>query len=155
MKKTLNNNLDQWVDSLPKNSWCATSVSNIKFEEQKSKIVFVNRKDNECLKINVDGGIVSTAESFFRCDKLLVDKSKLLFCFVELKGGDIEHAIEQLESSLKDSRLNPKCSQEKKAFIVGKNHYPVSSPLIQNGMKRLKCLNAGLIVRNTPATYIL
>ena len=155
MKKMPKNDLNQWIGLLPKNSWSSTKESNIKFEEQKSKIVFVNKKDNECLKINVDGGVVSTKEQSFRCDKLLVQKSYLQFCFIELKGGDIGHAIEQLETSLKDPRLNPDCAQEKKAFIIGKNHYPAYSPLIQRGMKRLKYLNANLIVLNSPATYNL
>lgn len=54
-----------------------------------------------------------------------------------------------------DSRLNPVCDPQKLAFVVGKNHYPASSPLIQKGMKRISSLNAKQIVANTPASYLL
>lgn len=147
--------LKEWASSLPQGSCCSTRDSNIKFEEQKSKIVFVNKSKKSCLKVDVDGGVVPSVEQSLRCDKLLVEKSTPLFCFVELKGGDIVHAIKQLEVSLVDSRLNPVCDQQKLAFVVGKNHYPASSPLIQKGMKRISSLNAKLIVANTPASYSL
>ena len=133
-----NESLNVWVNSLPSGSWCSTKDSNIKFEEQ-----------------NVDGGVIPSNTRSARCDKLLVEKSAPLFCFVELKGGDIEHAIEQLEASLKNPKLNPECFQRKLAFVVGKNHFPASSPLIQKGMKKISSLNARLIVANTPASYSL
>ena len=101
--------LNQWIGSLPKNSWSSTKESNIKFEEQKSKIVFVNKKDNECLKINVDGGVVSTKEQSFRCDKLLVQKSYLQFCFIELKGGDIGDSKRDETVKIFERQLN--CSE--------------------------------------------
>lgn len=147
--------LKEWASLLPKGSCCSTRDSNIKFEDQKSKITFVNQSKKSCLKVNVDGGVVPSTECSLRCDKLLVEKSRPLFCFVELKGGDIGHAIKQLETSLADLRLNPDCDQQKLAFVVGKNHFPVSSPLIQKGMKKISALNAKLIVVNTPASYPL
>lgn len=155
MKKKSENIIKAWVDSLPKGSCSSTKDSSIKFEERKSKITFDNKSNKTCLKIDVDGGVVPSAEKTLRCDKLLVEKSKPLFCFIELKGNDIEHAIKQLESSLKDARLNPSCSQQKLAFVVGKNHSPISSPLIQKRIKSFKGLNAELIIKNTPATYPL
>ena len=125
MKKMPKNDLNQWIGSLPKNSWSSTKESNIKFEEQKSKIVFVNKKDNECLKINVDGGVVSAKEQSFRCDKLLVQKSYLQFCFIELKGGDIgdskrDETVKIFERQLNCSEyagnvyLIKSCSEEKR-----------------------------------------
>ncbi len=150
-----NESLNVWANSLPSGSWCSTKDSNIKFEEQKSKITFVNKSKKSCLKVDVDGGVIPSNTRSARCDKLLVEKSAPLFCFVELKGGDIEHAIEQLEASLKNPKLNPECSQRKLALVVGKNHFPASSPLIQKGMKKISSLNARLIVANTPASYSL
>lgn len=153
--KKFESTLKEWANSLPQGSCSSTRDSNIKFEEQKSKIVFVNKLKKSCLKVDVDGGVVPSNTSTARCDKLLVEKSVPLFCFVELKGVDVEHAIKQLEASLGDSRLNPNCNQQKLAFVVGKNHYPASSPLIQKGMKKISVLNAKLIVANTPASYSL
>jgi len=153
--KNAKDSLNEWASSLPPGSWCITKDSNIKFEEQKSKITFVNKSKKSCLNIDVDGGVIPSNTRAARCDKLLVEKSTSLFCFVELKGGNIEHAIEQLEASLKNPKLNPECAQQKLAFVVGKNHFPASSPLIQKGMKKISSLNAKLIVANTPASYTL
>ena len=153
--KKIESILKEWASSLPQGSCYSTRDSNIKFEEQKSKITFVNKSKKNCLKVDVDGGVVPSNTSTARCDKLLVEKSSPLFCFVELKGGDVERAIKQLEVSRGDSRLNPDCNQQKLAFVVGKNHYPASSPLIQKGMKRISTLNAKLIIANTPASYTL
>lgn len=153
--KNVKDSLNEWANSLPSGTWCLTKDSNIKFEEQKSKITFVNKSKKSCLKVDVDGGVIPSNTRSARCDKLLVEESALLFCFVELKGGDIEHAIEQLEASLKNPKLNPEFAQRKLAFVVGKNHFPASSPLIQKGMKKISSLNAKLIVVNTPASYSL
>lgn len=153
--KNVKDSLNEWANSLPSGTWCLTKDSNIKFEEQKSKITFVNKSKKSCLKVDVDGGVIPSNTRAARCDKLLVEESALLFCFVELKGGDIEHAIEQLEASLKNPKLNPEFAQRKLAFVVGKNHFPASSPLIQKGMKKISSLNAKLIVVNTPASYSL
>lgn len=155
MTKFSDDSLKKWIASLPLNSFASTNESNIKFEEAKSKITFVNKSRKDCLKVDVDGGVVSSSETVLRCDKLLVEKSVPQFCFVELKGSDIKHAVEQLEASLKDIRLNPACLQQKLAFVVGRNHYPSSSPLIQNAMKKFRALNVKLVIANTPAIYAL
>ena len=155
MKKQLSDSLEKWMSELPAGSCITTDSSNIKFEESKSKITFTNESRKSCLKIQVDGEIVPSSEQSLRCDNLLVEKDTPLFCFIELKGCNIKHAFEQLESSLKDNRLNPKCSQRKKAFVVGRNHAPASSPIIQNAMKKFRVLNAELHIANTPATFTL
>ena len=90
-----------------------------------------------------------------RCDKLLVEKEKLRFYFVELKGGDIEHAVKQLASSISDPKLNPDCSQDKIAFAVGKNHVPKISTQIQVWKKNFKKSGATLNIEDTPAKYDL
>ncbi len=155
MRKNPKENLDEWVNSLPDSSYTTTSESNIKFEENKSQITFSNKSQKKCLKINVDGGVYPKGGKNTRCDKLLVEKEKLRFYFVELKGADIEHAIKQLASSICDSKLNPDCAQSKIAFAVGKNHFPATNPLIQGWMKKFKKLDATLEIRNTPAKYEL
>ena len=155
MKKPLSDSLEKWMSELPAGSYITTDSSNIKFQESKSKIAFTHKSRKSCLKIQVDGGVVPSSEHSLRCDNLLVEKSTPIFCFIELKGCDIKHAFEQLETSLKDNRLNPKCSQRKMAFVVGRNHAPASSPIIQNAMKKFRTLNAELRIANTPATFTL
>ena len=155
MKNNPKENLEEWVKGLPVSSCSATSESNIKFEENKSQITFSNKSRKKCLKVDVDGGVYPKGGRNLRCDKLLVEKEKLHFYFVELKGEDIEHAIKQLASSINDSKLNPDCTQDKVAFAVGKNHYPTASALIQGWMKKFKKMGATLDVKNTPAKHDL
>jgi hypothetical protein len=109
----------------------------------------------KCLKINVDGGVYPKGGRNLRCDKLLVEKEKLRFYFVELKGGDIEHAVKQLASSISDPKLNPDCSQDKIAFAVGKNHVPKISTQIQGWIKNFKRSGVTLKIEDTPAKYDL
>ena len=155
MKKNSKENLDEWIKGLPNSSYSITSESNIKFEENKSQITFSNKFKKKCLKVNVDGGVYPKGGKNLRCDKLLVEKEKLLFCFVELKGGDIEHAVKQLASSIRDPKLNSDCSQNKIAFAVGKNHVPKVSTQIQGWIKNFKKSGVTLKIEDTPAKYDL
>lgn len=74
------------------------------------------------------------------------------FYYIELKGRNIEHAIEQLEASLKRPALTPACAKSKTSIVVGKNHSPMSSPLMQKNIKLFKKnYGANLEVLSTPA----
>ena len=61
MTKFSDDSLKKWIASLPLNSFASTNESNIKFEEAKSKITFVNKSRKDCLKVDVDGGVVSSS----------------------------------------------------------------------------------------------
>ena len=155
MKKNPKENLDEWTKGLPISSYTTTSESNIKFEEKKSQITFSNRSKKKCLKVNVDGGVYPKGGKNLRCDKLLVEKERLRFYFVELKGRDIKHAVEQLASSVSDPKLNPDCSQDKVAFAVGRNNVPKISTQIQVWKKNFKKSGVTLNIEDTPAKYDL
>ena len=74
MKNNPKENLDEWTKGLPDSSYTTTSESNIKFEENKSKITFSNESKKKCLKVDVDGGVYPKGGKKLRCDKLLVEK---------------------------------------------------------------------------------
>lgn len=142
--------MKSWLKSLPAKDVAKVTESNIKFEENKSKIVFENKGNKTCYKINVDGGAVTDNE--LRCDKMLVDEALAAFYYVELKGENIEHAIKQLEASLKRPALTPVCAKSKTSIAVGKNHFPKTSTLIQRNVKLFKkAYDAKLEVLSTPA----
>lgn len=66
----------------------------------------------------VDGYIVTTGN---KCDKMVLVKKNeddWVQIFVELKGKDINHAIQQLESSLQNSLFSHQNNKEKRARIV-------------------------------------
>lgn len=127
-----------------------TNESNIKFEEKKSKIVFHNSKRALFYCIQVDGCAIKTG---VKCDNMLANDAGLEY-YIELKGCDVDHAIIQLEETIK------KLSEDyidwpKKAFIIS-TRQPAIDVKIQNAKKRFrKNYNAELLVKNTPVDYLL
>ncbi|MCZ2727809.1 hypothetical protein DW080_21285 [Bacteroides caccae] len=74
-----------------------------------------NSKESVVYKID---GYIITAGS--KCDKMVLikDSSNWTQIFVELKGKDLHHAIEQLESTLQNKMLAHSANKEKRARIV-------------------------------------
>lgn len=72
--------------------------------EEKRKIY---RLENDCgariRKYVVDGGIVFNEKGFSACDNMLVTYTgtEKKYVFVELKGTDFQHAIEQIHDTIK------------------------------------------------------
>lgn len=68
----------------------------------------------ECMSAvyGIDGGVIKDLR-VMKCDKLILvdlDNLALFELFVELKGGNIQHAIEQVEATLTNPLFNPTCS---------------------------------------------
>lgn len=73
-------------------------------EENKRKFI-INVKDlNDLLIVNVDNCLFKNSKNFaseIRCDNLVIKQSTHEAYFVELKGCDFDHALEQLKNSIK------------------------------------------------------
>lgn len=126
-----------------------TTDSNIKFEEKKKVIVFHNPERKTCQKVKVDGCQITQGE---RCDHLLVEERTANEYFVELKGVDVRHALEQLEVTM--SKLSDRENQTKsvKAFIVCTNVAPQMSTAIQKYQKKFSTqFHANLLIRERRA----
>ncbi len=97
---------------------CVLKISDKKivFKEKKSKVTFLNRKEQDVKKVNVDGDFIKDKERkcsgcFLKiqgkkCDGLLQhDKTNY---YIELKGSDINHAIKQIINTHKklNTRFN-------------------------------------------------
>ena len=70
----------------------------------------------------VDGGIIKD-NNVMKCYKLIlldVGEQKLLELFVELKGGNIQHAIYQMEATLKNPLFKDASVIERQARIIGR-----------------------------------
>lgn len=74
-----------------------TKDSQIKFEENKRKIIFQNPSRRSYKKVKVDGCTIKTG---LKCDDLLVSQDEYEERYVELKGIDVMHAIDQLEQTI-------------------------------------------------------
>lgn len=94
---------------------CETRVGDrqIILEENRCSITFVNNSRKEIRIIEVDGCVITEGR---RCDYLLVPPEKTEY-YVELKGKNVKHAVEQIEATIAelsaDKRKHPKY-----AFVV-------------------------------------
>ncbi len=71
----------------------------INASENKSKYSLNNPHRREVCKISVDGCLVAEPQSK-QCDYLFLSCNTSLAFFIELKGKDLTHAIQQLDKSI-------------------------------------------------------
>lgn len=125
---------------------CCTTNKNklVVFQENRSKLTIENSKQVKATKVEVDGCEITSG---IRCDFLyLINETEL---YIELKGQDLEHALEQLEATIKKLSKNPK-KLKKKSFIIC-TRSPLNSASIQNHrVKFKKHFNSDLIVKSSP-----
>ncbi|MDD6473331.1 MAG: hypothetical protein PUF62_09940 [Bacteroidales bacterium] len=109
-----------------------TTDSQIKFEENKRKIIFQNlsRFPYEC--VDVDG---CTIKEGVRCDKLLISADEREERYVELKGTDVMHAIEQLEETIKHLG---EYTDNRHAYVISTNVAPAIDTKRQVKIKYFK-----------------
>lgn len=129
------------------------SDSLIVFSENKSKITFENPDHNTYRAIQVDGCVFNAADGH-KCDKLLESERYADQYFVELKGGDSNKAVKQLEDTLEriPSRL---AGAKRMAFAVFSNTCPKNDTKRQAIEKFFK--NRGVFIKfcRTGETYRL
>lgn len=145
--------LKNWVDSQKKGCIGKVVESTIRFEENRKKVLFLNAAKRLFYRIQVDGGLVTEG---LRCDHMLLDSEDGRTFYIELKGGDIPHAIEQLWCTV--NQICPDASCCRTAMVIGKNHWPQTSPLIQREKKRFKRIGkpgVDLLVLNSVVKYDL
>lgn len=112
-----------------------TDASIIKFEEKKKVITFLNSQHQSFVKVKVDGCQITNG---MRCDDLLVNKHTNDEHFVELKGVDVGHAMEQLAQSMNDLSDRDCKNKEVHAYIVSSNYAPKLNSKRQAFIKKSK-----------------
>ena len=100
---------------------CRKMISDkiIKVSEKKSSFTIENKSALTIEKIKVDGGLIKD-EAQKRCDYVFVIPAKgkkQRAWYVELKGGDIKGATDQLAATLHNKALDYR-SAEKICFVV-------------------------------------
>lgn len=78
----------------------------------------------ECMSAvyGIDDGVIKDLR-VLKCDKLILvdlDNLALFELFVELKGGNIQHAIEQVEATLTNPLFKDPAVKERQARIIGR-----------------------------------
>jgi len=115
------------------------------FEERKSKLTLENVDEVVSTKIIVDGCEIN--DDSIRCDYMLLAKG--IEFYIELKGQDLAHAVNQIKATIK--RLsNDLKNKNKKAYIIC-TRSPLSSTQIQNiKFDLLKNFNSDLQIKSSP-----
>ena len=106
--------------------------------------VLVNAARRTCLKVRVDDCVI---RSGVRCDWLVIRTDGQHEYFVELKGSDVKHAIEQLEASMKQLSTDPQ-KQAKTCAVVSSRCPLTGSDITLAQIKFKKLYGAHLIIRN-------
>ena len=122
-------------------------ITDPKSKNKRSKFCLENPEKKKIRVITVDDCVIKKG---IRCDYLIIlpDEKEI---YLELKGKDVEHAVQQIEASMK--QLKSKLSSEKLCFVAS-TRCPIASPQIQNIKKKFKKnYNAQLYIKNGKITY--
>lgn len=89
----------------------------------KENAVVYNLTDINCNTVvfQIDGDVI-TDHKCCRCDKLILveDTRTWIAIFVELKGSDIKHALEQIEGTIQNSVFKNTNDTKKYARVLGR-----------------------------------
>lgn len=124
----------------------------IVFQEMRSKLTILNPKQVLVEKVEVDGCEITKG---IRCDFFMQKaKEKDIEYYIELKGQDLKHALEQIERTI--SILSEDAKKQKKVSFIICTRSPLSSATIQNFRVRFKKkFNSSLIIRSSPYEHPL
>jgi len=115
------------------------------YEEKRSKLTLENTNEVKSTSIIVDGCEIN--DHTIRCDFMHVAKN--VERYIELKGQDLEHAINQLKATILRLSSNSK-SQPKISYIIC-TRSPLSSAEIQNyKLEFKKKFNSQLQIKSSP-----
>jgi hypothetical protein len=129
--------------NIPERCEVRTKDPRIVCEEKASKITFLNELRQETRRIRVDNCVITEG---LRCDFLVISATGVEH-FVELKGRDIDHAIEQLEASI--NAISPRKSRLLRYCFIISSRCPLLTPKIQEFKAQFrKKFNAVLIIKN-------
>lgn len=123
-------------------------ISNQKFfvyEENRSKLTLENTSRIDSISITVDGCEIKGSD--IRCDFMHIAKE--IEFYIELKGQDIEHAVDQIKSTIKKLSSDPKNSLKKTYIICTRS--PLSSTKVQSYKYYFKKnYNSDFILKSSP-----
>ena len=82
-------------------SLCNVKQKIIVCEENRQKYIANNVNNNRVFKYNIDGDILPSGSSQLRCDFLVENETKKNAYLIELKGKNVEHAIDQINATVR------------------------------------------------------
>ena len=115
------------------------------YQEMRSKLILENVDSIESTSITVDGCEIN--DDTIRCDFMHIAKG--IEFYIELKGQDLEHALEQIKSTI--FRLSTNVKKGNKISYIICTRSPMSSSEIQNHkLKFRKKFNSKLEIKSSP-----
>ncbi|MFM0391181.1 hypothetical protein [Paraburkholderia phytofirmans] len=117
-----------------------TKVSKIKLDDRggERSATFLNKEKVKHIKIRVDGCLVKEATA---ADWIL-SKPNVGHIVVELKGSDVDHAIEQVMATAKLAEREKK-DGERIAALIACTRYPKIDTKVQRGKQRFSDAHKG------------
>lgn len=106
--KRILNKLDNEQES---QSWCERKLLSVKENGKEYKVELDPRR--QCAVLQVDGGLIKNG---IKCDKLVIATSPDVIVYVELKGKDISHAIDQLKATITHQIFKPLPTKDDKVL---------------------------------------
>lgn len=125
---------------------CRTTSRNkiFTFKEQHSTLILENKDEVDSTRIVVDGCEINDG---IKCDYLHIAKE--IEMYIELKGQDLIHAMDQIERTMK--LLSSNYQKHPKVSYIICTRSPLSSTEIQNYDRRFRSkYNSKLIIKSSP-----
>ena len=120
--------------------------ANIVFEQNRRRVCFYNPNRQICKCVQVDGCAITEG---IRCDNMLTSHDERCEYFVELKGTDVRHAIEQLRVSI---QTLGEFTDDRSAYVVSTNVAPALTTTIQRAKRDFRTkFQAELIIKEKQA----
>lgn len=120
--------------------------ANIVFEQNRRRVCFYNPNRQICKCVQVDGCAITEG---IRCDNMLTSHDERCEYFVELKGTDVKHAIEQLRVSI---QTLGEFTDDRSAYVVSTNVAPALTTTIQRAKRDFRTkFQAELIIKEKQA----
>lgn len=120
-------------------------------ERSKTEYIYINSSLDELTKYRVDGCLINDDNS--KCDYLLLNCTKEISYFVELKGSDLIKAVEQIDRSRDILHKDFKeYSVEARIVLTRVNTTDLKSTKLIRLESKLKKLNGKLIKKTRQLT---
>ncbi len=120
--------------------------ANIVFEQNRRRVCFYNPNRQICKCVQVDGCAITEG---IRCDNMLTSHDERCEYFVELKGTDVKHAIEQLRVSI---QTLGEFTDDRSTYVVSTNVAPALTTTIQRAKRDFRTkLQSELIIKEKQA----
>jgi hypothetical protein len=123
----------------------------VKCEQHRRRVVIRNDKRLQVRKVRIDGCVITDGP---RCDFLVLVADRPDEVYIELKGRDIAHAVEQLEATI--AQVSADKARVAKICYVACSHVPKMQTAIQRHATRFaRHYNARLHVKSNYIEHVL